>query len=112
MRHCRSPGFAKLRLLQVAFLSAAASGSAAGCTTYSDLDVDGRPDSHAPIQDSAAPPMDRVSIDMTTPPVDMGPISDNGVSVDIAIDLPRDAPASEVNPPADVMAPDAGRDAS
>jgi hypothetical protein len=86
-------------------------GACAACTTYSDLDVDERPDPRTPISD-ADTPADRSSTDTTTPPVDMGPIQDNGGSVDLTIDSPIDTRVPEAMPPADTRMPDAGSDVS
>lgn len=83
----------------------------AACTTYTDFDVDPRPDTRTPLPEAASPP-DRTASDMTTPPIDMGATPDNGGSVDIVVDLPRDTPISEPIPPMDVTTPDAGNDVS
>ena len=82
----------------------------AACTTYTDFDLDPRPDTRTPPE--AASPADRTASDTTTPPIDMGATPDNGGSVDTAFDLPRDAPTSEPIPPTDVTTPDAGNDVS
>jgi hypothetical protein len=86
-------------------------GACAACTTYSDLDVDERPDPRTPIPD-AGTPADRSSTDTTTPPVDMGPLQDNGGSADLTIDSPVDTRVPEAMPPADGRMPDAGSDVS
>ena len=111
MRLWQSQDFVTLRFLRIASLGAAIGAATGACTTYSDLDVDSRPDSRAPTPDVTTPPADHASSDTMTPPLDMGGMQDTG-SVDTAVDQPRDTSAPETMPPADAMRPDAGTDVS
>jgi hypothetical protein len=93
-------------------LVAAAFAVEIGCTTYSDIDPDDRPDSRTPIADVNRPPADGVIIDTTMPPADTGGDRDSGGSVDASVsDAPRDTPA-EITPPPDRTVPDASNDVS